>query len=59
MSMIPCDRECTNQSDGYCCLEGIISPPKDAVTTEAGCLYFAARECKRGPRKQPEAPPTL
>lgn len=48
MSMIPCDRECTNQREGYCFLENIVSPPEDAVAMEAGCLYFVARECAPG-----------
>lgn len=38
--MIPCERNCSNQRDGCCCLEGItcVTNPRDR--TEKGCLYF-------------------
>ena len=58
MSMIPCDRECTNQQEGYCTMEGITYLPEDALVTEAGCLYFVARENTRK-QKEKKLPPIL
>jgi len=52
MLMIPCDRNCQNQQDGYCCLEGITSVTNPHEITEKGCLYYvraAASACKDEP----------
>lgn len=40
MLMIPCNRNCQNQKEGYCCLEGITSVTETGMMRFEGCLYF-------------------
>lgn len=37
LNLIPCDKDCVNQMEGYCNLAGITNV---TVTTEKGCLYY-------------------
>lgn len=37
MNLIPCDKDCINQVEGYCNLAGITNV---TGTTEKGCLYY-------------------
>ena len=38
MNLIPCDKDCINQVEGYCNLAGITNV---TGTTEKGCLYLS------------------
>lgn len=37
MNLIPCDKDCINQVEGYCNLAGMTSV---TGTAEKGCLYY-------------------
>lgn len=47
MNLIVCNKDCTYQKDGYCCLE----EPTHISSKVDGCCYYTKEENKKEPEK--------